>query len=363
MRPSSRIQRFPAWRSPWNGPWTQAASNHAFTASRSSRCPVSASPAKRSTGVPWIRCMQITRGPHSSQYTSGEVTSRLSPNAWRLARNRVWRSASSAKLSSWLVTRCRSVITATGFAMRRWRLRAASRARRYRIRRSVFTCVGETRSLHLHHRLATVVQRAGVDLGDRRRGERDGIEGGERLVRIDAEVGRDHLAHVVDADGRDPVEGAPARRGQGGREQPGRRGDELAELHERRAQVARTHRRSRRRRPRPARRRREATSGSADAHPSQDDDGDERGSTQLGDAEPIDRRVVDGERGFGGPSAKGPRTRARAGSGRHRPRLARLGRGRDEQRVPARSGPAVSSVARGRRQHERAAQADRSAPP
>ena len=190
MRPSSRIQRFPAWRSPWKGPWTQAASNHAFTASRSSRWPVSGSPAKWSTGVPWIRCMQITRGPHSSQYTSGEVTSRLSPNAWRLARNRVWRSASSAKLSSWLVTWCRSVITATGFAMRRWRLRAARRARRYRIRRSVFTCAGETGSLHLHDRLATVVQRAGVDLGDGRRRERDRVEGGERLVRIDAEVGR-----------------------------------------------------------------------------------------------------------------------------------------------------------------------------
>ena len=94
--------------------------------------------ANWSIGMPYIRSMQITRGPHSSRYTSGAVIHALSPKASMAARNRTWRSASMAKSSSSLVTWWRSS-TMPG-ALRRCpvRVRSTSRAMRYMIRRSRF---------------------------------------------------------------------------------------------------------------------------------------------------------------------------------------------------------------------------------
>ena len=229
----------PAWTSPWNGPWTSAASIHTLSPRRrtsSPSMPRAFSSSKRSIGVPYSRSMQITRGPHRSQYTSGAVIQVLSPKSPMWSRNAACRWASRTKFSSSLVTWWRSSTTPGAFSRCPVRVRSTSRARRYIIRRSRFM-----RSAMAGRWILSTARRPSasthawtwaIDAADSGTGstsansspaggaevvldDRQGLPGGERR-------------HVVER----AQAGVRERRG----EHAGRRGDHLAELHERRAE-------------------------------------------------------------------------------------------------------------------------------
>ena len=89
----------------------------------------------------------------------------------------------------------------------------------------------EVRALDFHDYVAPVRQFRGVDLGDGCGRQRLGIEAGEQPVGRGAQLGRHDVGDVGKRNRRDAVETGSELLGQGVREQPGARGDELTQLH------------------------------------------------------------------------------------------------------------------------------------
>ena len=90
---------------------------------------------------------------------------------------------------------------------------------------------------HLDRHLAPVVQPGPVDDGDGGPADRLGIEVGERVAQRHPEVVLDPLAHLGERHRRSGVEAGPELVGHLVAEHAGGRGDDLAELHERAAEV------------------------------------------------------------------------------------------------------------------------------
>jgi hypothetical protein len=96
--------------------------------------------------------------------------------------------------------------------------------------------LGDGRPLDLEHRLPTVPQHARVDLGDRGRRQRHRVEAGQQVGGGRAEVVLHDGERLAGRERRHVVERAQAGVGQRRREGAGRRGDHLAQLHERGAE-------------------------------------------------------------------------------------------------------------------------------
>jgi hypothetical protein len=91
--------------------------------------------------------------------------------------------------------------------------------------------------LHLDNHFFPAYQAGGVHLGNRSRGYRGSLEVGEHVFEPLAELSLDDLAHSVKGLGRHSVAAQPELRHELGREDAFSRGEDLAQLDVRRAQV------------------------------------------------------------------------------------------------------------------------------
>ena len=90
------------------------------------------------------------------------------------------------------------------------------------------------RPLHLDRHVALVVELGAVDLADRGRRQRHGVEFREELVDVASEFGRDQRPHVLEGQGGNVVLQPCELSGERRRDQVPARGQELAQLHVRR---------------------------------------------------------------------------------------------------------------------------------
>jgi hypothetical protein len=91
--------------------------------------------------------------------------------------------------------------------------------------------------LDLHHHRVTAERRRPVDLGDARRGQRLRLDAREGLLRGAAQACLDLRPHGLERDGSDRVLKEPQLRHELARKQIRTRGENLAELHERRSEI------------------------------------------------------------------------------------------------------------------------------